>query len=76
MGAIVGGVILFVIGAIVAFALQIDLQFIDGTMLGYILMGAGALLFLVGLIVSLTSRRTVVERHTDDRGTVAERRDY
>ncbi|MDO5661694.1 MAG: DUF6458 family protein [Brachybacterium sp.] len=75
MGAIVGGIFLFVLGAIVTFALEIQIPGIESTTLGYILMGAGVVLFLVGLVVSLSSRRTVVSTRSDANGTVSERRD-
>ncbi|HEX7351220.1 DUF6458 family protein [Brachybacterium sp.] len=75
MGAIVGGIILFVLGAIVRFALEVDLPGVDGGMLGTILMVAGAVLFLVGLLLALRSRRTVVNTQSAPGRTVSERRD-
>ena len=75
MGAIVGGVILVVIGAIITYALKIDLPGIDGSTLGMILMVAGVVLFLVGLLLALKSRRTVVSTRNDPNYTVSERRD-
>ena len=50
------GIVLFVIGAILVFALDIRLDWIDLDMVGYILMGAGAIAFVIGLIL-LASRR-------------------
>ncbi|MEN0024236.1 DUF6458 family protein [Microbacterium sp. LWO14-1.2] len=59
------GVVLFVIGAILVFALNIQLDWVDLDMVGYILMAAGALVFIIGLVL-LVARRgrrdTVVER--------------
>lgn len=75
MGAIVGGVILVVIGAIISYALEIELPGIDSGTLGMILMVAGVVLFLIGLLLMLRSRRTVVSTHRDAHGTVSERRD-
>lgn len=75
MGAIVGGIILFVLGAISRFALEIDLPGVDPGMLGTILMVAGAVLFLVGLLLALRSRRTVVNTRSAPGSTVSERRD-
>lgn len=75
MGAIVGGIILFVLGAISRFALEFDLPGVDAAMLGTILMVAGAVLFVVGLLLMLRSRRTVVATRNDPDGSVSERRD-
>ena len=75
MGAIVGGIILFVLGAISRFALEFDLPGVDASMLGTILMVAGAVLFVVGLVLTLRSRRTVVATRQDADGAVSERRD-
>lgn len=75
MGAIVGGIILFVLGAIISFALEINLPGVDGGTLGMILMVAGAVLFVVGLLLALRSRRTVVNTASTPERTVSERRD-
>lgn len=75
MGAIVGGIVLFVIGAIIKYALNIELPGVESGTLGVILMCAGALLFIVGLLLSLRSRRTVVSSHRGPDGYVTERRD-
>lgn len=45
------GIVLFVIGAILAFALNLTVDWIDINMVGYLLMGAGALIFLISLIL-------------------------
>ncbi|KAA0962571.1 MULTISPECIES: DUF6458 family protein [Microbacterium] len=53
------GIALIVIGAILVFALNIDTGgFVDLDLIGYILMGAGALVFLISLIFVTRSRRT------------------
>lgn len=75
MGAIVGGIILFVLGAIARFALEIDMPGVDSAMLGTILMVAGAVLFLVGLLLMLRSRKTVVDTRNAPGHSVSERRD-
>ena len=41
------GILLFVIGAILAFAVEVDLQVIDGVTLGYILMLAGVIVAIL-----------------------------
>ncbi|HWR86660.1 MAG TPA: DUF6458 family protein [Rhodoglobus sp.] len=54
------GVVLFVIGAILTFALNIETGgFVDLDLIGYILMGAGVVVFLVGIVL-LTRRRAAV----------------
>lgn len=53
-----GGVVLFVIGAILAFAVNIQVAWLDLTMAGYILMAAGVVVFLVGILL-LFRRRSV-----------------
>ena len=76
MGAIVGGIILFVLGAIARFALEIDLPGLETSTLGTILMVAGAVLFLVGLLLMLRSRKTVVNTQSAPGHSVSERRDH
>ncbi|KNY07086.1 MULTISPECIES: DUF6458 family protein [unclassified Microbacterium] len=60
------GVLLFVIGAVLVFALNVQLDWIDLDMVGYILMAAGALAFVIGLIL-LVSRRGRRDRVVRDR---------
>lgn len=75
MGAIVGGIILFIIGAIVSFALEVNLPGIESGTLGMILMIGGAVLFIVGLLLMLKSRKTVVSSQSAPGHSVSERRD-
>ncbi len=51
-----GSIALIVIGAILTFAVQLDIQFVDVNVIGYILMIGG----LVGLVFSIvwSTRRT------------------
>lgn len=49
------GIALFVIGAILVFAVNVELAGVDINVIGYIFMGAGLLIFLLGLV--LYSRR-------------------
>lgn len=53
------GIALFVIGAILAFAINIPLDWINLDLVGYILMGAGALIFLIGIILLVRRRSSV-----------------
>ena len=50
------GIVLFVIGAILEFALNIQVTWIDLHLVGYILMIAGAVVLLLSLILMLTRR--------------------
>ncbi|GAA1653653.1 DUF6458 family protein [Microbacterium flavum] len=61
------GIALFVIGAILVFAVNVDTsQFVDLDLIGYILMGAGALVFLIGLIFMFRRRSTAQVTRTVD----------
>jgi protein-S-isoprenylcysteine O-methyltransferase Ste14 len=52
------GIALFVIGAILAFAVQVEVPGINLDMIGYILMGAGVLVFIIGLVLMMRRRQT------------------
>jgi hypothetical protein len=52
------GIALFVIGAILAFAVNVQLDFIDLRIIGYLLMGAGVLVFILGLVLTLRKRQS------------------
>jgi membrane-bound ClpP family serine protease len=53
------GIALFVIGAILAFAISIPLGgYIDLSLIGYILMGAGVVVFLISLVFALRKRQS------------------
>ncbi|WP_417564518.1 DUF6458 family protein [Microbacterium sp.] len=71
------GIVLFVIGAILAFALHIEVSWIDVQLVGYILMGAGVVVFVIGLAFLLRRRRTISTSRTtvDPRTGDAVRRD-
>lgn len=51
------GIALFIIGAIMAFALNVQLAWIDLNLVGYLLMGAGVVIFLISLILYFSRRR-------------------
>lgn len=55
------GIALIVIGAILTFALNGDLGggIVDLTLIGYILMGAGVIVTLIGAIFTIRKRKTV-----------------
>ena len=58
------GIVVFVIGAIFAFALNFQVSWIDLHLVGYLLMGAGVIVFVISLIFMLKKRQTVVTTHT------------
>ncbi len=58
------GVVLFVIGAILAFAVNVTTDFISLSMAGFILMVAGVVVFVIGLALTLRGRRTVTTSRT------------
>lgn len=72
------GILLIVIGAILNFALDVRVDWIDLDLVGYILMGAGALMVIIGLINMMrrrsveTTARTQVDPATGSRVTRSE----
>lgn len=52
------GIALFVIGAILAFAINVEVEWANLDMIGYILMGAGTVVFIIGLILVARRRQT------------------
>ncbi len=60
------GIVLFVIGAILVFAVNAEVDVVDLDMIGYILMGAGALVFLLGIIFLMRRRTTASITRTSD----------
>lgn len=53
------GIALFVIGIILTFAINVDTGgYVDLDLIGYILMGAGVVVFLISLVLTMRSRRT------------------
>ncbi|WP_404432761.1 DUF6458 family protein [Microbacterium lacus] len=52
------GILLFVIGAILAFAVNVEVEWANLDMIGYILMGAGALIALIGIVLLARRRQS------------------
>jgi hypothetical protein len=53
------GIALVVIGAILVFAINVDTGgFVDLDLIGYILMGAGVVVFLISLVLMMRRRQT------------------
>jgi hypothetical protein len=53
------GIFLLVVGAIMVFALNVTVEWMDIELVGYILMGAGAVIVLLGIVL-LTRKRSSV----------------
>jgi hypothetical protein len=65
------GIFLFVVGAIITFALNIQVTWINLDLVGYLLMGAGVVVFLISIILVARKRQTVSTTRTavDPSGT-------
>ena len=69
------GIVLFAIGAVLAFALNVAVDWINLQMVGYILMAAGAVVIVLGIILlarrrsAVTTSRTTVDPATGERIT-------
>jgi membrane-bound ClpP family serine protease len=59
------GIALFVIGAILAFAVNIQVDAVDLHLIGYLLMGAGAVVFIIGIIFLVRKRESVTTTRTN-----------
>ncbi len=53
------GIFMFVVGAILAFALNFEVSWVDLQLVGYILMVGGLVTVLIGLILLFRRRRAV-----------------
>lgn len=58
------GIFLFALGAILAFAVQVSVEWIALTTVGYILMAAGAVMVALGLVLMARKRSSVTTQHT------------
>ena len=58
------GIVLFVAGAIVAFALNFEVSSVDLELIGSLFMGAGALIFLISLVSVFKKRSSSVSTRT------------
>jgi hypothetical protein len=69
------GIVLFVIGAILTFAVNVQVEWVNLDLIGYILMGAGVLVFILGLVLMMRRRssetvtRTAVDPAAGERVT-------
>ncbi|WBU39272.1 DUF6458 family protein [Homoserinibacter sp. YIM 151385] len=69
------GIFLFVVGAILTFALDVSVNWIDLDLVGYILMGAGVVVVVIGIALlarrraSVTTERSGVDPASGQRVT-------
>lgn len=54
------GIFLLVIGAILTFALNVDVSWMDLDLVGYIFMGAGVVIIILGVILLVRKRHSSV----------------
>jgi hypothetical protein len=75
------GIFLFVVGAILTFALNFQVTWINLDLVGYLLMGAGVVVFVISLILvvrkrtSVSTTRTAVTPTGNERVTEQESKD-
>ncbi|MCU1405374.1 MAG: hypothetical protein JWQ43_1677 [Glaciihabitans sp.] len=71
------GIFLFVVGAIMTFALNFQVDWIDLDLVGALLMGAGVIVFIIGLVMMMRRRQstTTVRSGVDANGAQVTERD-
>ena len=61
------GIVLFVVGAILTFAINVEVEWltwIELDLVGQLLMGAGLIVFVIGIILTVRKRQTVTTVRT------------
>lgn len=58
------GIFLFVVGAILRFALRVQLSWISLELVGDLLMGAGVVVVIIGIVLLVRKRRSVTTVRT------------
>ncbi len=53
------GIFLFVVGAILTFALNVELGWINLDLVGYLMMGAGIVVVIIGLVLLMRRRQAI-----------------
>ncbi|QNO36957.1 hypothetical protein H4J02_10860 [Protaetiibacter sp. SSC-01] len=59
------GIFLFVVGAILTFALNVQTDVIDLDLVGYLLMGAGLVVTIIGLVLLMRKRQSITTVRSD-----------
>lgn len=67
------GVVLFVIGAILVFALNFETEIVNLDLVGYILMGAGFVVFVIGLVLLARRRQAITTSRSGTDSVTGER---
>ena len=67
------GIFLFIAGAIVAYALNFNVKWVDQNLIGYLLMGGGAIVFLISMVSTFKKRSTTVTTHSAVDSSAGER---
>jgi hypothetical protein len=60
------GIFLFVVGAILTFALNVQVAWLNLDLVGYLLMGAGVVVFIISLVLVLRKRQSISTTRTSD----------
>jgi hypothetical protein len=58
------GIFLFVVGAILTFAVNVSVEWINLDLIGYLLMGAGVVVTIIGLALLMRRRSAVTTERT------------
>ena len=67
------GIFLVIVGAIVAYALNFNVKWVDQNLIGYLLMGGGAIVFLISMVSTFKKRSTTVTTHSAVDNSAGER---
>jgi hypothetical protein len=59
------GIFLFIVGAIIAFALNFNVEWVDQNLIGYLFMGGGAAVFLISLFMVFKKRSTTIRSQSE-----------
>ncbi|MGN6273391.1 MAG: DUF6458 family protein [Protaetiibacter sp.] len=59
------GIFLFVVGAILTFALNVQTDWIDLDLVGYLLMGAGIVVTIIGIALLVRRRQSITTVRSD-----------
>lgn len=54
------GIFLFIVGAILTFAINISVSWVNLDLVGYLLMGAGIVVFIISLVLVLRRRSSII----------------
>jgi small neutral amino acid transporter SnatA (MarC family) len=59
------GIFLFIVGAIIAFALNFNVEWVDQNLIGYLFMGGGIVVFLISLFMVFKKRSTTIRSQSE-----------